>query len=148
MNKACQVKTIKVFNKKTLVAKVPQSIGLILNDMASLNRGQIICKPRLPQINREILCKLFCVYPLKINEPINFRCITQESCAQIKQIKGIWDSGSLEPKTKGDLENNDIAEVIIFTEKPIVIESFKGFNDLGRFVLQRNREICAVGIIP
>jgi len=148
LNKVCKINTIKVLNKNKSLAKSPESIGLVLDKMDDLRRGQVLCKPKLPQVNRKILAKVFCVHPLKINETLNFRCTTQESHAQIKQVKRVWDSGSLESKTKGDtLEDNDFAEAIIFTENPVVVESFKGFNGLGRFVLQSNREICAVGII-
>ena len=148
LNKECRVKAIKVFNKNRHTAKAPESIGLILNEMGALSRGQVICKPRLPEVKTEILAKIFCVLPLNIKESLGFRCSTQDVPCQINQITSIWDSVSLEAKPKnGALEKNDFAEVIINTERPVVIERFKELNNLGRFVLQDAKEIYAVGII-
>lgn len=148
LDKECIVRAIKVFNKNKVKAKTPESIGLILDGIDVLKRGQVICKPRLPDVKTAILTKVFCVHPLNINEKLEFRCITQKTPAQIKQINGIWDTANLEPKRNEVLlEEKDVAEVIIVTENPVVVEKHKGFNSLGRFVLKSDRVICAVGII-
>lgn len=148
LNKERRVKTIKVFNKNTSIAKAPESIGLMLDEMNDLRRGQVICKERLPKVTTEILTKIFCVHPLNIKESMRFKCATQETRAKIKQMNGVWDTVNLEPKSKeGPLEKSDLAEAIIITEGPVVIERFRGLNSLGRFVLQSDGDINAVGII-
>jgi len=148
MDKERQAKTIKVFNKNISVANVPASIGLILNDMDGLKRGQIVCKPNLPSVKKEILSKIFCVYPLDINENLIIRCLTQESRVKISQINRVWDSVTLESKIQREiLGKNDVAEINFVAENPMVVESFTGSNSLGRFVLKHNGEICAIGMI-
>ncbi len=147
-NKERSVKTIMVFNKNKSVAAAPESIGLVLDEMNDLRRGEVICKPRLPLANKEIIAKLFCICPINIKENLVFRCATQETPAQIRKIIGVWDTASLEPKFKEDLlGETDVAEIAMVTESPVVVEKYKGSNRLGRFVLKSNREICAVGII-
>lgn len=149
INKECKIKTIRVFNKNKTVAKASESVGLMLDDINNLVRGQIICKPELPKVNTEILAKIFCIHPFRTKKRLRFRCATQETFVQITQIKEVWDIESLELKSKGDiLEQTDFAETVITTEDPVVVESFEGFNSLGRFVLHNNnKEIYAVGII-
>lgn len=148
LNKDRSVKAIKVFNKNKFQAAVPESIGLVLDEMNDLRRGQVICKPRLPLVNKEIIAELFCIHPIKIKENLVFRCATQETPIQIKKIIGAWDTASLEPKSKEDLlGETDVARVVMISERPVVVEKYKGFNRLGRFVLKSDREICAVGII-
>lgn len=148
LNKKCRVEKIKVFNKKRSYAKVPENIGLTLDDMSDLRRGQVICKPALPKVTQEILIKLFCIHPLNIKENFRFRCTTQDTLAQIKQINKVWDTANLEPKLKHDsLDQADVVEAILITDSPVVIERYRGFNSLGRFVLKSNSEIQAVGII-
>ncbi len=148
LNKECKIKTIKVFNKNKFQAAAPESICLVLDEMNDLRRGQIICKPRFPLVNKEIVAKLFCIHPINIKENLMFQCLTQETPVQIRKIIGAWDTASLEPRSKEDLlEETDVAEVIIITENPVVVEKYKGFNRLGRFVLKSNRDICAMGII-
>lgn len=148
LNEERRVKAIKVFNKNKSMATAPESIGLIFDEMSNLSRGQVICKKGLPKVKTEILTKIFCIHPLDIKENLRFRCATQEVLAQIREIKGVWNTVSLEPKSKERiLQENDFAEVIITTETPVVIERFQELNSLGRFVLQNNKEICAAGII-
>jgi small GTP-binding protein len=148
INKECKIESINIFNKNDSTAEVPESIGLILGDMDDLMRGQVICKPRFPKVTTEILIKIFCILPLNIKQSLIFRCVTQEIPAQIKQINGVWDTVNLEPLSKeGLLEKTNFAEAIIVTEKPVVVERFDGLNNLGRFVLKNNKEICAMGFI-
>lgn len=150
LNQDCRIKRIRVFNKDRTVATTPESVGLVLDDMSGLRRGQIVCKATLPKVNTEILAKIFCVHPLTVKEELKFKCVTQEVAATIKQINKVWDSGSLEQKRQeAKLDKNDVAEVAIVAKDPVVIEKFKGFNNLGRFVLEgRDKDICALGIIP
>jgi translation elongation factor EF-1alpha len=55
---------------------------------------------------------------------------------------------SLEPKSKqGALEQNEVAEVTIDAQNPLALESFEGSNSLGRFILEKDREICVIGMI-
>jgi sulfate adenylyltransferase subunit 1 (EFTu-like GTPase family) len=148
LNKKCGVEKIRVFNKNQSYAKAPESIGLILDDMSDLRRGQVICKPILPKVTQEILIKLLCIHPLNIKENFKFRCTTQDTSAHIKQINEVWDTADLEPKLKHDsLDRTDVAEVILITDSLVVVERYRGFNSLGRFVLKSNSEIHAVGII-
>jgi len=148
LDKGRSVKAIKVFNKNEFQAALPESIGLVLDKMSDLRRGQVICKPRLPLVSKEILAKLFCIRPVNIKENLVFRCATQEIPVQIRKIIGAWDTANLEPKSKEDLLGaTDVAQIVMIAESPVVVEKYKGFNRLGRFVLKSNREICAVGII-
>ena len=147
-HKEGKVKSIKIFNKKISRAYAPSSIGLIFEDSNGLGRGQIVCKPELPRVEREFSVKIFCARPLDRDESLKFRCTTQETVARIKQVNWVLDTATLEPKSKeGNPGETDMAEVVIVTDNPVVIERFEGTKGLGRFVLQNNREICAVGII-
>lgn len=149
LNREGRIKGIRVFQKNRTMANAPESIGLVLDEMDGLSRGQIICKPRLPRIEKEVLVKFFCSRPLNIREDLVFRCTTQEAAVRISKINRVWDTANLELKFKQTrLEENDLVEAIIVAERPVVTEKYLGFNSLGRFVLRHNnREICAVGII-
>ncbi len=148
LDKECIVKTIKIFNKNRSAAEAPQSIGLRFDDMDGLKRGQIICKPEMPLVGKEIMAKLFCVHSFNIKESLRFKCATQETIAWISKIMGTWDTISLAPRPKKDLLNEtDIAEAVITTENPVVVDKYKAFNSLGRFILKSNEEIYAVGTI-
>jgi sulfate adenylyltransferase subunit 1 (EFTu-like GTPase family) len=148
LNKTARVKKINVFNKKKSKAVARESIGLTLDDMSGLCRGQIICKSSLPKVTQEVLTRIICVRPLDIKEKMIFKCATQEAAVCLKQITGARDIATLEPRSTGTATGqNDVIEALLITDTPIVVEKNKGFNGLGRFVLKVNSEICAVGII-
>jgi translation elongation factor EF-1alpha len=87
--------------------------------------------------------------PFDISVKIILRCATQEvSCSVDKILKRI-DSSSLKilEQDASQLRNLDVGEVIVKTKEPIVIKSFNDVQELGRFVLVRDENICAGGII-
>jgi len=149
LNKELKLNTIIVFKKNKFKARAPQSIGLRLNRMDNISRGDVICKLGLPSVSTRFLIKVFCVRNLDIKKKFTLHCATQETFAWISQINNVWDTASfaLKPK-KMILEESELTEATIVTENPLVIESFQGRNSLGRFVLQDDNEICAIGIIP
>jgi len=148
LNKKSKIKKILSFDRNRLSAGAPESIGFVLEDMGNLNRGQIICKPKLPKVVSSIVAKIFCVRVLSINEDFTFKSLTQETTARISRIMNIWDIVSLEPKSRQEtLEQTDVAEVAIDTKNPVAVESFEGQSSLGRFVIEKDGEICAIGMI-
>jgi small GTP-binding protein len=143
-----RIKAIKVFKRNIRIAKAPESIGLIFDEMQDISRGKVVCKPPLPVVNKKILSRIFCVHPINIREKLIFKCATQEVSAWINEIKGIWDTVNLEAIQGGHLlPANSIAEVIISTRNPVVVENFTGTNKLGRFILSSNKDICAIGVV-
>jgi len=147
LNKERKVTAIKAFKKNLSFQEAPKSIGLILNDMQDLRRGQIICKQKFPDIVTELKAKIFCLGSLDKEKELIFKCVTQEVPAKIKQINRILDIENPESEFSDGLQEADIAEITILARHPVVVEKFEGGNSLGRFVLQSNNKICAVGVI-
>lgn len=132
LNSRLKVQAIKVFDKKINTAGYPKSIGLILSRNNMLKRGQVICCGRLPNVSMEFKAKLFCVQPIKRLQGLTFKCVNQSVKAGIKGIKKLCDK---------------FAEVTITVAQPVVIDEFHKHRSLGRFVLEKNNEIYAIGII-
>jgi len=143
-----KIKAIKVFKRNIRIAKAPESIGLIFDEMQDISRGKVFCKPPLPAVNKRILSRIFCVHPINIREKLILKCSTQQVPAWINEIKGIWDTANLEViQSKHSLPASSIAEVIISTRNPVVVENFAVANRLGRFILSNNKDICAIGMV-
>lgn len=143
------IKKIIVFDKEVHSAKAPANIAVTLANSGVLRRGEIICKPELPEVNSEITAKIFCVSPMQINEQLRFRCASQDYTCCLTKIIQVWDSINLEPKPfQTQLEENDIAEVTITAECPVVFEKKDKSSGLARFILKNGiKEICAMGMI-
>lgn len=149
VDKESVVREIKIFNKNKMQAKAKESIGLVLEEIDNIQRGQVIYKNQPPEITDQFLAKIFCVSPISIDKQLTLKCATQQSLAKIKQINNATGINKLEVfRGEDNLNEWDAAEVIIATEKPLALKRFRQLNALGRFVLQDDKKICAAGIIP
>lgn len=138
------------FGKSSTEAVAGKSIGLITSDKLFLDRGDVIVHPgNLPIITDKIEGHLFWLdeEPFRSGERITFKCAAQEVMCDI-EIGEVIDSSTLEKVKEdgGKIENRQVANVLIKTAKPIVVENFNEIQELGRFVLER-KDTCAGGII-
>jgi sulfate adenylyltransferase subunit 1 (EFTu-like GTPase family) len=129
-----------------------ESVGVLTEDEIFTERGDIICLPGAePLLTDRFRASIFWMSKgrLEAGERISIRCATQETTCRIKEIEKRIDSSSLEVIEEGatGLENLQVGEVIMETKKPIAICSFSEVPELGRFVLVRDENICAGGII-
>jgi len=148
-SKAGKIKTIKVFGKNKLSAQSPESIGIELAGADGLNRGQIIYKDDQLSLSAEITAKILCVQPISREDKLFFSCATQQTPCSIKQINKFSSiSPGVTSGSKTGLNKADVAQVVIAMQEPVVVKKFCQLEALGRFVLKKNREICAAGIIP
>ncbi len=77
------------------------------------------------------------------------RCATQETNCKIESIEKRINSSTLEVVNKNVdvIEDLEVAQVVIKTKRPIAIRDFNDVQELGRFVLVRDENACAGGII-
>ena len=146
-----KIRSIEEFLKNPEEAEAGKSIGITTEDKVFIDRGYIIVKPeeKQPIIDSKIKVNMFWMgrTTIKKGERINLRCTTQEVMCEIDSINKIINSSTLEIKEdKGEIKDKEAAEIIIKTEKPIIIENFDNIEEMGRFVLERE-DIVAVGII-
>lgn len=147
-NRRLKVKAIKVFGRDINSAAYPKSIGIVLNGTSLLKRGQILCSGKMPKVCKEFSAKLFCIKPIRESELLSFMCINQSVGARVNKITKVCDNlGVISDCDAVMLKPNEFAEVMISVARPVVIDEFNKHRSLGRFVLEKNNEICAIGII-
>jgi translation elongation factor TU len=147
-----EVKSIEVFGREKWEALAGESIGLVLDKGINVARGQVISEvDELPKPGKKLAAHLFWMgeKPLSLKDDLTIKCATAESACKIDKIKERLNSSTLEVIEKGadHLEEAEAAEVIISTEKPIVFEDFNLVPELGRFVLQKDGQVCAGGVV-
>ena len=83
------------------------------------------------------------------DEKITIKCATQETKCRIQEIKRRLNSSTLEIIEEGAdrLKDLEVREVLIKTKKSIAIKAFDDVPELGRFVLLRDENTCAGGIV-
>lgn len=143
-----RIKKILAFNKVKSNAEIGESIGIVFDNNDGLKRGEVVYKNMPPRITNEFQARIFCLSKLKKQERLSFRCVTQEVSARISEITASINTGTFEIRENIEtLEEADAADVAIATEAPVAIEKFQDLNYMGRFVLQRNGQACAIGIV-
>ncbi len=150
--KIAKVKSIEKYPRKTIKAYSSESIGITLLKQLPVNRGDIICSPKkTPSLRDKFSATVFWMDNERFdkNKEMIMRCSTQETTCRIEKINKRINSSTLQTieEDANVLENLDMAEVIIRTKKPIVVADFNDIRELGRFVLVRDGNNYATGII-
>ena len=104
-----------------------------------------------PPLSDEFRANIFWMSKRQFNkqERVILRCATQETSCVVKKIEKRIDSSTLEviEKHSDHLQNLEVGEVVVKTKKPIAVNTFNDIQELGRFVLVRNENVCAGGIV-
>ncbi|MHC4737280.1 MAG: sulfate adenylyltransferase subunit 1 [Planctomycetota bacterium] len=146
------VNSIDKFLENTDRAVAGECIGLTTADSVFLERGNIVCLPGAePTSTNEVSANIFWMAKQDFNRTrkLNIRCATQETSCKIERINKRINSSTLEviEEDAAVLKNLEVAEVIIRTKRPLAIKDFNDVQELGRFVLVYDENICAGGII-
>jgi sulfate adenylyltransferase large subunit len=146
-----KIDTIELYPGQVQEAEAGRCIGLTTEDKLFLDAGNVIVHKGDPaKVTDKIKAHIFWMdkVPLRKGERITIKCATQKVMCEVEQLVRVIDSSTLKVlgKDMDELKNREVADVIIKTEKPIVVESFNDIQPLGRFVLERH-DTCAGGII-
>jgi sulfate adenylyltransferase large subunit len=146
------VKSINKFNEQLIEASEGENIGITLQDRLDVKRGDVICQiNKEPVLTDNFKANIFWLAEenLKKGETVSLKCASQEVPVKIKEIRKKIDSANLRILEENalELENLEVGEMILETERPIAITKFNEIQELGRFILIKNGNISAGGII-
>jgi len=131
-------------------AEAGRATGIVTKDTVFIDRGDVVCHPgKLPIVTSRVKAHIFWMdkNPLKKGERIVLKCSTQQAICEVEDFSRILDSSTLEvQKDTDEIKNRQVADVVLKTDKPVVVENFNEVAELGRFVLER-LNTCAGGII-
>lgn len=152
-NKTTTVKTIEYWapRDKKDVVYAGESVGITVSDEFFNKRGEIIAtKEHSPYVSKKFKASVFWMgrNPLVKNKKYKFKITTQEIEAEVEEILKLVDASNLDNDKKADeLQLNDVAEVIIKTDEPVVFDCFNESNVTGRFVIVDGYDVAGGGII-
>ena len=93
----------------------------------------------MPVLSDHIRANIFWMdkVPFNVGDILRFRCATQDVACEIEKINTVIDSSSLEVIAKDaiKIKNREVTDIIIRTEKSVVIKDFNKVEAFGRFVL-------------
>ncbi len=146
-----RVTSVEMLWQERTEAEAGESIGVTLADPLFIERGAVACPPdRQPVTTSKIRANVFWMSkrPFTSRETLLLRVATQEVPAEIVVEKKI-DSSTLEEIQDGRdrVVETEVAQMLITTKQPVVVENFNDIQELGRFVLVRDLDVVAGGII-
>ncbi|MCK4850542.1 MAG: 50S ribosome-binding GTPase [Phycisphaerae bacterium] len=146
------VNSIEKFLKDSDRAVASECIGITTADAVFLERGNVVCSPsREPILTDKISANIFWMSKgdFSKDQKVILRCATQETACKIASIDKRINSSTLEVVEENAevIKNLEVAEVVIKTKRPVAIKNFNDVQELGRFVLVRDHNTCAGGII-
>lgn len=146
------VRSIEKFLETPEKAVAGECIGIVTEDAVFLDRGNIVClEDAPPHLVETISANIFWMSKKDFDKDqrLTLRCSTQETTCKITGINKRINSSTLEviDENSDVIKNLEVAEVTIKPKKPIAIKDFNDVQELGRFVLVRDENICAGGII-
>lgn len=145
------VKSVEEFLKNVTEAEAGKSTGIITEDKLFIDRGDVIVHDRdVPVLTNHIRANIFWMdnTPYNKGDTLWFRCATQDVACEIEKISRVINSSTLDliAEDADEIKNREVADIIIKTDKPVVVENFNTIEELGRFVL-RTDDTLAGGII-
>ena len=147
-----KVISITASGSRVTSAEAGQSVGIVLQDSANIERGQVgfnACHP--PLVTAGLIADIFWIgtRPLKLAEEISILCGTQCCSAHIEKIMEIIDPASLcvVCKNAGQLLESQVANVRIKLASVICIDPFDEIVELGSFAIVHNGRISGGGVI-
>lgn len=151
--KKSHIKNIESFNTAPILEGKPgMAIGFTMKEQIYITRGEVMAiagEPQ-PKTASRISANIFWLgkkdfvpgklYYLKIGG--------EKVKVEIEEVKGVINSSNLSSTdTKQAVEKNEVAEVILRTDKPIAFDTVKESAGTSRFVIVDNYEIAGGGII-
>ncbi len=150
--RSLEVKQVRQYLNDRLERAEPGECVGVLFDGDPPARGQVGCPPDdTPAVTRRFGATVFWMAsdPLRSGEDgLTFQCATQELPVRVGDIRERIDSGSLQHLDPDDgLEETEVGQLVLETAAPVALESFYDVQELGRFVLVKDRHVVAGGIV-
>ena len=151
-NNKVKIKTIEVFGQKLKEASAGQSIGMTVSDTTAIKRGCVLCAGKqAPHVENRLKAHVFWLSarPFSYDDELIIKCATFEARCRFEEILERLDSSTLAAIEQNSraIEETQVANVVLSIAEPMVFEDFNSIEELGRFVLLRDGEVCAGGIV-
>jgi len=155
LGKTATIDYIKVLEGKKDSAEAGESIGLVLKEgpaMQGLKRGETACDVSpSPRVSTTITAMVFWMSgePLKKGDEIELKCATQQMMCKVKKITDRMNSSSLEiiAADADELLETEVAKITLKADVCICTDPFEEVPEMGRFVLMRDTDTVAGGVV-
>ena len=133
-------------------AAVGESVGVTLEDAVFAERGEMVCRSSAPpQVGNSFIANIFWMggEHLERGAKYKLKITTEEVECVVESILKVVNSSTLEEAAGSSkaVAQNEVAEIILRTKKPIAFDAFDEITATGRFVLAGKQQVLGGGII-
>ena len=155
LGKTATVDYVKVFEGQKEKAVAGESIGLVLKEggaLQGLTRGQVACDTdQSPNVTNTITATVFWMSgePLQKGEEIELKCATRQVLCKVKKIRDRMNYSSLEilAEDADQLRETEVAIITLKADDYVSMDPFELVQETGRFVLMRDTDTVAGGVV-
>ena len=146
------VKSIRRFPSDCSVAEAGTCIGVVLSEDEKIRRGQVLSDPNdLPASTTTFSARLFWLAeePLHKGDAFTVRVACQEGPCTVSRIHHRVDTATLDvvEEEADHIEVNEVGEMDMVVQSPIILEKAIRNPTLGRIILERSGDVVGAGII-
>jgi elongation factor 1-alpha len=146
------LKEIQVFGTKTSKAQPGDSVGLLVDGISEIERGEVISYPEnKPRKVKNFLAQmiLFPEMQIRNNDTLTIRCGTAEKKCEVQTILNEIDPINLTVRTEFPefLKEESVGQVVLLPLEPLSIEKYSEFPPLGRFVIEGKKGTAGAGLV-
>ncbi len=150
--KKALLKKILVFGSEATKAEPGDSVGLLLNGIIDIERGEVLSYPQnQPQNIKNFVAEviLFSGIKIKKDDVVTIHYGTAEKKCKVTKILTEIDPVNLDVCSKNPkiLDSESVGELKFTPLEPISVEKYSDFPELGRFVIEGKKGTVAAGII-
>lgn len=150
--KKAYLKKILVFGSESTKAEPGDSVGLLLNGVTDIERGEVLSYPQnQPQNVKNLVAEviLFSDIQIKNDDILTIRYGTANKKCRAKKILTEIDPVNLDVRAKNPkiLDSETVGEIELSALEPMSLEKYSDFPELGRFVIEGKKGTVAAGIV-
>jgi sulfate adenylyltransferase large subunit len=147
-----RVRDVMRYGERRRKARTGESIGIVLQNHSTVQRGVVLTHTdQKPVVSNNVSVTVFWLdnVPLHIGDTLTLQCSTQSVTCQLQRVKQRIDSSTLKLlEEHGETVGlNEVGNVVLTLERPIVVDSYAQVPELGRLVLRKKDVVCAAGIV-
>ncbi len=146
------LKNILVFGASTEKAEPGDSVGLIIDGVETVERGEVLSHPENQPGNvKKFIAEIILVSDMKMEKggELTIRYGTAQRKCRVQEIISEIDPVNLTVRSKYPdvLKDESVGEVELAALEPLCIEKYSEFPELGRFVVEGKKGTAAAGIV-
>lgn len=143
-----KVKEIVVFGEKKKSAFIGDCIGIVLKPALEIKRGNVIYKGKSPDLIQRFNATILILRDLTVGSKLLVKYLHHEVKGRLVTVNEVIEltEKSVVKSSSDVIKEGKIVKAEIETEGILIMEKYSRIRELGRFTLEKENKVMAIGI--